>query len=32
MTWDLALTWFILPAAVAVILGAGGIWLSRRVP
>jgi hypothetical protein len=30
MTWDQALTWFILPAAVALFLGLGGIWLSRR--
>ena len=32
MTWDLAVTWFILPAVVAFILGAGGIWWSRRMP
>jgi len=30
MTWDLAVTWFILPGAVALFLGVGGIWLSRR--
>jgi hypothetical protein len=32
MTWDLALTWFIMPAVVASILGGGGLWLSRRLP
>lgn len=32
MTWDQALTWFIIPAAVALFLGFGGIWLSRRTP
>jgi hypothetical protein len=32
MTWDLALTWFIMPAIVALVLGGGGIWLSRRLP
>jgi hypothetical protein len=32
MTWDLALTWFIMPAVVALILGGGGLWLSRRLP
>ena len=30
MTWDQVVTWFILPAVVALILGGGGIWLSRR--
>jgi hypothetical protein len=32
VTWDLALTWFIMPAVVAIILGGGGLWLSRRLP
>ena len=32
MTWDLALTWFIMPVIVAIVLGGGGIWLSRRLP
>jgi hypothetical protein len=32
MTWDLALTWFIMPTVVAIILGGGGLWLSRRLP
>ena len=32
MTWDQVVTWFILPAVVALILGGGGIWLSRRLP
>jgi hypothetical protein len=30
MTWDQVVTWFILPAVVALILGGG--WLSRRTP
>jgi hypothetical protein len=29
---DLALTWFIMPAVIAIILGGGGLWLSRRLP
>jgi hypothetical protein len=32
MTWDLALTWFIMPAVVALILGAGGLWLAKHTP
>jgi hypothetical protein len=32
MTWDQVVTWFILPGIVALILGGGGIWLSRRMP
>jgi hypothetical protein len=32
MTWDQAVTWLILPAIVALVLGGGGIWLSRRIP
>jgi hypothetical protein len=32
MTWDQVVTWFILPAVVALILGGGAIWLSRRTP
>jgi hypothetical protein len=32
MTWDQALVWFIIPTAVALVLGLGGIWLSRRTP
>ena len=32
MTWDQVVTWFILPAVVVLILGGGGIWLSRRTP
>lgn len=30
MTWQLAVTWFVIPGAVALFLGLGGIWLSRR--
>ena len=32
MTWDQAVTLLILPGLVALILGMGGIWLSRRTP
>jgi hypothetical protein len=32
VTWDQVVTWFILPAVVALILGGGGIWLSRHLP
>jgi hypothetical protein len=29
MTWDVALYWFILPAAFAVIVGVGAVVLTR---
>jgi hypothetical protein len=32
MTWDQAVVWLIVPAIVALILGGGGIWLSRHLP
>jgi hypothetical protein len=32
MTWDLAVTWFIMPGLVALVLGLGGIWLARHTP
>jgi hypothetical protein len=32
MRWDQTVTWLILPAIVALVLGGGGIWLSRRIP
>jgi hypothetical protein len=32
MTWDQAVTLLILPGLVALILGLGGVWLSRRIP
>jgi hypothetical protein len=32
VTWDQVLAWLIMPAVVAIILGGGGIWLSRRLP
>jgi hypothetical protein len=32
VTWDQVVTWLILPGVVALILGVGGIWLSRRAP
>jgi hypothetical protein len=31
MTWDQVLTWFVVPAIVALILGGGGVWLSRHI-
>ena len=32
MTWDQVLTWLIVPGIVAIVVGFGGIWLSRRIP
>jgi hypothetical protein len=32
MTWGLALTWFIMPAVMALILGTGGLWLAKHTP
>ena len=32
MTFDQALVWLILPAIVAIIIGGGGVWLSRHIP
>jgi hypothetical protein len=32
MTWDQAVTLLILPAVVALILGAGGLWLAKHTP
>jgi hypothetical protein len=32
MTWDQAVTLLILPGIVALVLGVGGILLSRRIP
>jgi hypothetical protein len=32
MTWEQAVTLFIIPAAVALVLGLGAIWLSRYTP
>jgi hypothetical protein len=32
MTWDQVLTWLVMPTVVAIILGGGGIWLSRHTP
>jgi hypothetical protein len=29
---DQVVTWLLLPGAVALILGVGGIWLSRCTP
>jgi hypothetical protein len=30
MTWDQAVTLLIMPGLVALVLGLGGIWLTRR--
>ncbi len=30
MTWNYIIVWFIWPAAVATVVGFGGLWLSRR--
>jgi len=32
MTWDQVVTWLIMPAIVAIVIGGGGVWLSRRIP
>lgn len=32
MTWDQVLTWLVMPAVVAIILGGGGLRLSRHTP
>jgi hypothetical protein len=31
MTWDQAVVWVLLPTVVAIVLGGGGIWMSRRL-
>lgn len=32
MTWDQAVVWLIVPGIVAIVLAAGGVWLSRYIP
>ena len=32
MTWDQTITWLVVPGAVALILGVGGIWIARHTP
>jgi hypothetical protein len=32
MTWDQVVVWLIVPAVVAIIVGGGGVWLSRHIP
>jgi hypothetical protein len=32
VTWDQVVTWLIIPAIVAIVIGGGGIWLSRHIP
>jgi hypothetical protein len=32
VAFDQALIWLNLPTIVAIIVGGGGIWLSRRIP
>jgi hypothetical protein len=29
---DQVVTWLIVPAIVAIVVGGGGVWLSRRIP
>jgi hypothetical protein len=31
-TWDQVVIWLIVPAIVAIVIGGGGVWLSRRIP
>jgi hypothetical protein len=32
VTWDQVVIWLIVPAIVAIVIGGGGIWLSRHIP
>ena len=32
VTWDQVVIWLIVPATVAIVIGGGGVWLSRRNP
>jgi hypothetical protein len=32
MTWDQVVTWLIVPVAVALVLGFGGLWSARHIP
>jgi hypothetical protein len=32
MTWDQALVWIIIPVIGGLLIGAGGVWLSKRIP
>jgi hypothetical protein len=32
MTWQQVWVWLINPTIVALVVGLGGIWLSRRIP
>jgi hypothetical protein len=32
VTWDQIVIWLIVPAIVAIVIGGGGIWFSRRIP
>jgi hypothetical protein len=32
MTWDQVVVWLIVPGIVAIVLGGGGVWLSRHIP
>jgi len=32
VTWDQVVIWLIVPAIVAIVIGGGGVWLSRRIP
>jgi len=30
MTWDQIVTWLVMPAIVAAVVGFGGLWLASR--
>jgi hypothetical protein len=32
VTWDQVVTWLMVPAIVAIVIGGGGVWLSRHIP
>jgi hypothetical protein len=32
VTWDQVVTWLIVPGIVALVIGGGGLWLSRFIP
>jgi hypothetical protein len=32
VTWNQIVTWLIVPGVAALIIGLGGVWLSRRIP
>jgi hypothetical protein len=32
MNWAQVVNWLIVPSVVAIVLGFGGVWLSRHTP